>query len=450
MQPSYSAYAQKFRCIGSECEDTCCAGWNVPVDEPTYKKYQELPAGPFRTLICESVAKNDPPAGTDPATPVIFAQIRMNSENQCPMLSGERLCRVQVELGHEMLGHTCATYPRIVHQAGGLKETALTLSCPEAARLVLLSPELLSQDLPTSEVQQTHVPLETGSAKENIQPLPPDFVAIRESVLAIIEMRSYPLWQRIFLVGLMCRRLDSIAQGESGRTASEFLASFKTVVAAGSLRASMETLPVDRAAQLDIVLRLAGLMLNRSNVTPRFAASIQAFTSGIGNGPGATLESLTSQYTLAYDTSFEPFFRQHPYILENYLINTIVRCQFPFGKDGMAVGAVPQMEREFAKLTAQFALVRGLLIGVAGFHRRAFSSEHVVMTVQSAAKHFEHHPEFLKLAHELLVESQMDGAKGTAILLRNAGQDETASPAVSEPASDRTESQVPPITPGKA
>ena len=78
------------------------------------------------------------------------------------------------------------------------------------------------------------------------------------------------------------------------------------------------------------------------------------------------------------------------------------------------------MTREFALLTAQFALMKGLLIGVAGFHRETFSAEHVVHTVQAAAKHFEHHPEFLNEAHDLLVESQMDGARGLAILLRHA------------------------------
>ena len=45
----------------------------------------------------------------------------------------------------------------------------------------------------------------------------------------------------------------------------------------------------DGKAQLDIVLRLAGLMLHRSNIRPRFIKCIQAFTAGIGNGPGATL-----------------------------------------------------------------------------------------------------------------------------------------------------------------
>jgi lysine-N-methylase len=141
------------------------------------------------------------------------------------------------------------------------------------------------------------------------------------------------------------------------------------------------------------------------------------------------LQSLSAQYELAHDRYFAPFFGRHPHILENYLINTILRCQFPFGRDGMKPGASPSMMREFALLTAQFALMKGLLIGVSGFHGNSFSPEHVVHTVQAASKHFEHHPDFLNEAHLLLVESRMDGALGLAILLRNSG------PAAGRPAS---------------
>ena len=99
----------------------------------------------------------------------------------------------------------------------------------------------------------------------------------------------------------------------------------------------------------------------------------------------------------------------------------------------LQAGATVDRTHEFALLAAQFVLMRGLLIGVAGFHAEAFSAGHVVDTVQAATKHFEHHPEFLKLAHALLVERGMDGARGLAILLRDAeapaGAD-GASPAV--------------------
>jgi lysine-N-methylase len=407
-------YAEIFRCIGSTCEDTCCRGWNVVIDQEAYEKYRSLPESPLRVLLDASiqVTSEGAAASTGSGLP-IFARMRMTESNQCPMLSAERLCRIQAECGEEFLPFTCATYPRIVHSVAGIEEMALALSCPEAARLVLLKPDLLG---PLKDRLAT---VEESDAHEGSTWLPPSFWAIRNTMLTLVQNRAYPLWQRMFLLGLCCRRLDSIANGELNRSVADFLGDFDTTVASGSLRTPMEAIPADRTAQLDVVLRLAGMMLHRSNVRPRFVECIEAFTQGIGNSPSATLESLTARYAMAHDRFYAPFIGRHPYILENYLINTIFRCQFPFGREGMREGGSASVTREFVQLTAQFALMKGLLIGVAGFHRDGLSTEHVVHTVQAASKHFEHHPEFLNLAHELLVESRMDGARGLTILLRD-------------------------------
>jgi lysine-N-methylase len=442
----HPAYADSFRCIGSACEDTCCQGWSVPIDRAAWDKYQSLPQSPLRVLIDASVVPTREgadttarPAGAAPeatsgsaagTSPAVFATIQMNGENQCPMLSEDHLCSIQSQVGESFLSYTCATYPRIVSSIDGVVETSLALSCPEAARLVLLTPDLLNLGLQTCDpapaaalVRSVETSLAPAGSDAQQDHLPSQawFLPIRETVLGLIRNRAYPMWQRLFLLGMFCRRLDSIAGGELKRSVPAFLADFGVAVATGALRTSMETLPVDRKAQLDVVLRLAGLMLHKSNVRPRFVECIQAFTAGIGNGPGATLDSLGAHYAYAHDRHFAPFFSQHPHILENYLANTILRRQFPFGREGMRAGSTVDMTREFALLTAQFALMRGLLIGVAGFHGHSFSTAHVVHTVQSASKHFEHHPEFLNLAHALLVESGMDGARGLAILLRNAG-----------------------------
>jgi lysine-N-methylase len=411
--PVRPLYAENFRCIGSACEDTCCQGWAVPIDQPAYEKYQNLPASPLRILIDENIVLT--PLAADGEKAAIFARIRMNAANECPMLTQDHLCGIQAELGEELLSHACATYPRVVHSIGGVKENPLTLSCPEAARLVLLSPDLPVHD------EQAGAEIKSANAEED--KLPPHFYAIRDFVLSLVRNRDYPLWQRLFMLGNFCRSLDSIANGELKRSIPDFLRDFEAIVGARSTQPAMETVPLDIAAQLDVVLLLSGMMLHRSNVRPRFVECVHAFTAGIGNGPGATMESLTAQYTLAHERDFAPFFAQHPHILENYIVNTIFRCQFPFGKEGMVAGAPQNMTREFALLTAQFALIKGLLIGVAGFHREAFSTEHVVHTVQAATKHYEHHPEFLNLAHSLLVERGMDGPRGLAILLRNAAPD---------------------------
>jgi lysine-N-methylase len=371
-------------------------------------------------------ADNDPVCPLDLASNHL-AHIRLNQSHYCPLYSESGLCRVQVECGPDLLSHTCATYPRIVHVIGDVDDASLTLSCPEAARLVLLNPALL--DVNRAE------PVAAPNLPDDIDRFNTDcaldparlrrwYWPVRESVIALIRNCSYPLWQRLFLLGIFCRRLDSIARGELARSVPEFLIDFSSTLASGNLRVAMETLPIDRVSQLDLVLRMAGLLLHRSTIGPRFVDCISAFTTGLGNGPQSTLETLAAQYTAAHDRYYAPFFYRYPHILENYLVNTIIRCQFPFGREAMRAqtpnpAANSSFTNEYALLAAQFALTKGLLIGVSGFHQDDFASSHVVHTIQAASRHFEHHPEFLSLARTLLAESGMDGARGLAILLRD-------------------------------
>lgn len=419
-------YAEAFRCINSACEDICCGGWKVVIDQPGYEKLQALPTGPLRTLIDASILVTPKNADSNDTGPPIFARIVMNESNQCPMLSAELLCRIHSEFGEAALAHVCATFPRIVHSIGATSEKALALSCPEAARLVLLNPHLLEPHL-SEPVRSRTTLVEQSGYRAEASWLPPSFWPVREAVLALILDRDYTLWQRMFLLGVMCRQLDAIAAQELSCSVQEFLADFHATVNAAELTAQMDAMPVDPAdprIQLDAVGRLAGLMLRRSYLRPRYVQCLNEFTAGIGNTPGATLESLAARYTLAHDDFFAPFFGRHPHILENFLINTILRCQFPYGRDGMKEKGATSMTREFALLTAQYALMKGLLIGVAGFHREQFSTEHVVRTVQAATKHFDHHPEFLNLAHELLVERGLNTPLGLTILIRNAASHE--------------------------
>lgn len=410
----HPAYADSFRCIGSDCEDTCCKGWTIRLDQATIEKHRRLPASSLLYSLCDATGSLNPEC-TDHFKPATLVQIRMTDAQMCPLLSEDRLCRVQTEYGEEYLPSTCATYPRIVNWNGDEREEALTLSCPEAARMVLLDPTLFTAK-PHRIMQPLGKSPEDGSAGS----LQSWFGSIREFVLVLIRNRAYPLWQRLFLLGIFCRGLDNIFKAKSEASMlPAFIRDFKAAVASGASLAAVDALPIESAKQLDVVLRLAGMLLHKCNAQPRFADCVQAFGSGIGNSAEATLEDLTTNYVRAHDQFYAPFFDRHPHILENYLINTVLRCQFPFGRDGMKPGAIPSMVREYTLLTGQFALMKGLLIGVAGHHREAFSTDHVVHTVQAASRYFEHHSDFLNDAYTLLVESKMDADIGSVILLRN-------------------------------
>ncbi len=402
----------------------------MPIDRAAYERYHALPIdGPNAALRAQIVGAIQPaPTPADGSEPKPFATMRMNERNECPLFTADRLCGIQKAVGEKYLSHACDIYPRLVHTKG-LDEMALSLSCPEAARLVLTSPDLLAANSATAPENQT---------SNDAAPLPRHYWEIRTAVLNLIRNRAYPLWQRMFLLSIFCRRLDAITD-QSDSILQSFLSDFESTVTSGNLRAAMDQLSAnreeaqaDRDAQLDIVLRLAGMMLHKSNVRPRFQQAISWFTAGIGNGPGSTLQSLAAHYARADAQYFEPYTRHNPAVLENYLINTIFRCQFPWGKEGMTVDSAQEtqapratgnsLSREFLKLAAQFVLMRGLLIGAAGAEREGFSAAQVVLVVQAASKHFEHHPDFLNMAHDLLVETHMNDTRGIAILLRNPGE----------------------------
>jgi lysine-N-methylase len=409
--PVLPRYSDHFRCIGPACEDSCCIGWSVPIDRATYEKYQTIAAGPLRTAIDAHILPE--PAGAAGAGPGQFAKVQMPDSKRCPFLTEHRFCSIQSEHGQAFLSTTCATYPRIVHWIDSLKDMTLSLSCPEAARLVLLNPHLLAPISPAD------YHLAEDDPNVNASSLLACFWPIRAFVLDLIQNRSYPLWQRLFLLGIFSRRLDSIARSELQSSVPTLLRGFAATIASGSLRASMEAVPSDLTRQLDAVLRLAALCRERSYTGPRFIECVRAFAQGIGNGPGATMENLVAHYDAAHEQYYAPFFRRNPHILENYLANMIMRRLFPFGHDKGRIPAAPQVAKEFALLVTQFALVKGLLIGVAGFHKHAFCVEHVIHTVQSASKHFEHHPDFLRQMHALFMEAELNDARGLSILVRN-------------------------------
>ncbi len=416
-------YSEKFQCIGPACEDSCCQGWTVPIDRAAYEKYQSVQAGPLRTLLDAKILLTP----TDP-NPAHYARVQMPESQVCPFLNEERLCQIQCEHGEEFLSVTCATYPRVVQTIDNLKGVALSLSCPEAARLVLLNPRLLA---PNSAGGYQISWLDDGLGEPSLLPY---FWPIREFVLGLLQNRAYPLWQRLFLIGAFCRRLDTVKASplthhvpdawerkprEALRGFPALYHDFAAAVVAGGLRAAMDAIPADFGLQLDIVLKLTALGSQRARINPRFLECIRVFAAGIGLGPNVPLKNRIDSYGAAYTHAYAPFFARHPYILENYLINMIFAKTFPFGVKNNVLPADPEAAKEFASLATQFALMKGLLIGVAGFYGNAFNADHVIHTVQSASKHFEHHPEFLFQAQALLEARGLNNAHGLTMLLRN-------------------------------
>ena len=115
-------YFNDFRCVAAECEDTCCAGWAIMIDEDTLEKYKNF-KGPFGNRLKNSI---DWKEGS-------FLQYN----KRCAFLNDDNLCDLHMEAGEHMLCDTCRDYPRHKEEYEGLREGSLSLSCIEAAKIIL-------------------------------------------------------------------------------------------------------------------------------------------------------------------------------------------------------------------------------------------------------------------------------------------------------------------------
>ena len=407
-------YGKSFRCIGPACEDTCCHGWSIPVDKATYEQYQEFPEGDLRVLTAQYVSIN-----TVNATDSLYAQISLTAAKNCPFLTDERLCGIQSQHGAEYLSATCSIYPRVLNQAEGELELSLYLSCPEAARMVLLNPDFAEIDSAEKPYFRTdQFSRLAGNGEGSIHKPYAYFDEVRECIVTLLRDRNRPLWQRVFLLGTLCQRLDEFKTAEQDQAVPQILADYRNIVSAGALRNEMESIPAQPAVQLDAILRLADMRIREGASGERFQGCFQDFVKGVGYAPNLTAAEYAVHYVEAEARYSAPFFAAHPFILENYLLNYVFRTLFPFGRAASAHHTPQSIFNEFILMSVQYAVIRGLLIGMAGHYREAFGTEHVIKLVQSFSKAVEHSPSYLKKAGEFIRERNLDNNQGLATLLK--------------------------------
>ena len=116
-------YYHEFSCIAGECEDTCCAGWQIVADEAALKKYKKV-TGSFRKRLRKSINWKE---GT----------FKQDKNKRCAFLNDENLCDMYTALGEKSLCRTCKMYPRHVEEFEDVREMTLSVSCPEVARILL-------------------------------------------------------------------------------------------------------------------------------------------------------------------------------------------------------------------------------------------------------------------------------------------------------------------------
>ena len=116
MKRTYPDYYDDFVCIADKCPQTCCAGWQIEIDEEALKRYREKK---IETVDFKHEC---------------FYQ---DKEKRCKNLNENGLCKLILEHGEDILCNTCRLFPRHIEEFENVREYSLSISCPEVAGYLL-------------------------------------------------------------------------------------------------------------------------------------------------------------------------------------------------------------------------------------------------------------------------------------------------------------------------
>ncbi len=185
-------YFDKFHCIAGRCHHSCCAGWEVEIDEKTFEYYKTVP-GAFGERLKQNMSEGDEDS---------FILVN----NRCPFLNERNLCDIYTELGEDTLCETCTDYPRVTFTYGNIMERCLGLSCEEACRLIfaedrpfrIIEREIPDMDIPDVELAPEEDDDDTFQEMESGQKEDWEYIRqARDYALSLLQDRKIPLGERL-------------------------------------------------------------------------------------------------------------------------------------------------------------------------------------------------------------------------------------------------------------
>ncbi len=107
-----------FRCLASNCPDTCCAGWEIVVDDRSADRFRAMEDAMGKRLQQALVTVDGE------------SQFKRHPNGRCVMLNDQNLCDLYAMYGEGSLCRNCRLHPRFVVDYGARREVMPGLSCP--------------------------------------------------------------------------------------------------------------------------------------------------------------------------------------------------------------------------------------------------------------------------------------------------------------------------------
>ncbi len=374
-------YMIGFKCISSRCTDTCCAGWDINIDEDTYNKYNNS-TGLFKELLKNKFIENK-----DEHESFNHGFMVLKDENRCPFLNSNMLCDIHGELGEENLCITCKSYPRVFNIVDGVYEKSGLPSCEEICVRAFLNKEKMEFIEAEEDVEEKNIEIRRivdSEAFEGTESLLQYFWDIRVISINIMQSRGFSIEERLNIIKNFYKQIEILLNSHEFDSIEELLEDFNDE----SIKyESIKGIEFKESNEFYISIAEDDLVRNIKSL--RLKECIKEYKDGI----------LTQNNICKYLENTPKYFNkleEYSYVLENYLVNQIFKDLIPFNLG-------ESLMKSIKVLNNSYRVIKAYVIGIAINSQKEITEEQIIRVIQSLSKDIEHNKVFKELLEKTVI-----------------------------------------------
>lgn len=386
-------YIKNFSCIADKCEDHCCHSWDISIDKSTYQfmtQKSELKNKAAKVILR---TKGESP---------YYAKIELDNNGVCPFRENNGLCEVHKVHGHKRLSNTCQSYPRISTIRGHKKEHNLSLSCPEAARQILLNPAAM-------EFHQENYPDDIFKANNYSRPV--WYNTVQQFIVDILFINNSSLEQRLSYIG-MTLRLIAPYTNQPDELQKRLLLCCEEINN-NNFNQLYDNQQTSSDIQAGLLIKIFNFRIDLESKRNLIIA-YERFDSihkqlieslSLANGDSDKQKKIL-QY--GFNNNYTNYFKENTHVWINYIIYVFYQNDFP-AKD---------MQKIYSDLIVDFFIIRGVLSAISSM--RELNDDDVILVFQTYHRIRSHNKDFMKNINEICNEIKANNTILPLLLIKNS------------------------------
>lgn len=322
---------ENFSCIGGNCEESCCKGWNINIDESTYNLYMTASEDKVMNFRDNLIVLPD-----SERTQYRYAVIR-NCKGLCVFLAEDGFCKIHSRYGSQALSNICNTFPRMVNSFNGAFELSWDTSCPEVVRFLMKSDNNNFELLDASKFLSGVFSLSYIYNKEQYVNEWQYFLKeIRERIQEVYSETGFSIEERLFIIGTILYNVQALVDDNKLYLILDYLNKINFI----TIKSEFHKIKTDTEKNFNFLYEIFSSCDDESLYRKQFIEMINS--KDLENKNNAILDFLKTSKMVEKEFSF---------FIENYISNLMMTKMFPLTIDN-------NIFQEFSKLVIDYSLLK--------------------------------------------------------------------------------------------